>query len=152
MNKTLILTLILSSLTLNGCSVFQKDPEPREIRIVTLPADIELYQPPLPKSVGLENVHWHVITGENLEEKLLELEKLTGGAFVIYAITPKTYENLSFNMQELRRYIREQQEIIIYYRKATTKDVNKDGVVNSDDWVEINEDLQSREYQLEIED
>jgi apolipoprotein N-acyltransferase len=152
MKKILIPILILSSLTLSGCALFQKDPEVREVKIVTRPAEVILYQPPLPRAVGLENVKWHVITGANLEEKLLEIEKMQGGEFVIYAITPSTYENLSFNMQELRRYIREQQQIIVYYRTATTKDTNKDGVIDSDDWLNINSQLQAQEYRLDIQE
>ena len=34
-------------------------------------------------------------------------------------MTPQDYENMAFNLQELRRYIRQQKEIIIYYRDAT---------------------------------
>jgi hypothetical protein len=35
------------------------------------------------------------------------------------------YELMSFNMQELRRYIREVQEVVVYYRNVTIK--NPDG-------------------------
>jgi hypothetical protein len=35
------------------------------------------------------------------------------------------YELMSFNMQELRRYIREVQEVVVYYRDVTIK--NPDG-------------------------
>ena len=34
-------------------------------------------------------------------------------------MAPQDYENMAFNLQELRRYIRQQKEIIIYYRDAT---------------------------------
>ncbi len=32
------------------------------------------------------------------------------------------YELMSYNMQELRRYIREMKEVVIYYRTVTTWD------------------------------
>ena len=44
---------------------------------------------------------------------------MQGGTFVIFGMTPQDYENMAFNLQELRRYIRQQKEIIIYYRDAT---------------------------------
>ena len=36
------------------------------------------------------------------------------------AITPKGYENLAFGIGDLRRYVLQQKEIIIYYEKAVT--------------------------------
>ena len=42
---------------------------------------------------------------------------MQGGTF-IFGMTPQDYENMAFNLQELRRYIRQQKEIIIYYRDA----------------------------------
>jgi len=32
------------------------------------------------------------------------------------------YELMSYNMQELRRYIREMKEVVVYYRTVTTWD------------------------------
>ena len=40
---------------------------------------------------------------------------------VWYAITVKDYENLSVNLEELRRYIIEQQMLLQYYEEAITK-------------------------------
>ena len=37
------------------------------------------------------------------------------------AISVGDYEIMSGNMQELRRYIREVQEVIVYYRNVTIK-------------------------------
>ena len=39
--------------------------------------------------------------------------------YVFYAISPKTYELLALNMQEIKRFILQQKEIIIFYKKAT---------------------------------
>jgi hypothetical protein len=36
-------------------------------------------------------------------------------------VTPKGYENLSVGMQELRRYILQQKEIIVYYETALSE-------------------------------
>jgi len=37
----------------------------------------------------------------------------------------KDYENLALNIAELRRYINQQKQIIIYYEKAVTPEVEK---------------------------
>jgi hypothetical protein len=36
------------------------------------------------------------------------------------ALSIDTYENLAINISELRRYINQQKEIIVYYEKAMT--------------------------------
>tara|TARA_B100000900_G_scaffold415740_2_gene446936 strand:+ start:1914 stop:2036 length:123 start_codon:yes stop_codon:yes gene_type:complete len=36
----------------------------------------------------------------------------------------KDYENLALNISELKRYINQQDEIIVYYEKAVTKEAD----------------------------
>jgi len=140
----LIRLLITSSLLLSGCSIlpsFNK-PEPYvppEVRVVTEQVKMPIYQPPLPGEIRMENVRWYVITEDNLEEKVAEISQDLGGDFVVFAMTPQGYENMAYNMQELRRYILQQKEIIIYYRRATADD---DGTT-AEDWLERNEEIQS---------
>ena len=74
-----------------------------------------------PKGVEWNPVPWFVITEENLEEKIQEIESSTGNV-VIFAITPKGYENLAIGIAELRRYIKDQQAIIAYYEEALAPD------------------------------
>lgn len=66
-------------------------------------------------------VDWYVITEENLEEKLAEVQAKTGNV-VFMAITPKGYENLAIGIGDLRRYIKDQQAIIAYYEEAVTQE------------------------------
>jgi hypothetical protein len=102
---------------------------------------LEIYQPPLPQAINLEDVQFFVITEKNKEEQIAELEKLQSGSFVLFGLTPQGYENMAFNLQEIRRYILEQKEIILYYRKATQEDEDTD----SEDWLEKNEELSSEQ-------
>lgn len=74
-----------------------------------------------PKGVDWNPVPWYVITEENLDEKLAEIEAATGNV-VIMAITPKGYENLAIGIAELRRYVLDQQAIIAYYEEALAPD------------------------------
>jgi apolipoprotein N-acyltransferase len=138
--RVLISALLLAMIT--GCSLFQQQPLPEPepiIKTVTKIKPLEIYQPPLPAKIRFEEVNFLVITAENLEEKVAELEKMQKDSFVIFAMTPQTYENMSYNLQEIRRYLLQQKEIILYYRKATT---GEDGKTTADDWLEINEENQ----------
>ena len=78
-----------------------------------------------PKAVQFPPVDWFVITEENLEEKITEINSKTGNT-VIFAITPKGYENLALGIAELRRYVKDQQAIIGYYEEALTPEQPKE--------------------------
>jgi len=73
-----------------------------------------------PKAVDFPPVDWFVITEENLEEKLAEINSKTGNV-VMFTITPKGYENLAIGIADLRRYVKDQQAIIAYYEEALTE-------------------------------
>jgi len=127
---------LCTTIFLSGCSYFQKQPAAK-IEVVVQQVPVEIYQPPSPAPVLLENVEWLVITEENLQEKLSELNLIFGkDGYVFYAITPRDYENLAYNLQEIRRFIRQQKEIVLYYRSVTqqTTDEDGDGDVDIDDW------------------
>ncbi len=132
---------ILSSvllLSLGGCSLLQPQPLPAPepiIKTVTEYKTLEIYQPPLPKAIDLQDVEFFVITEKNFEEQVKKLEKMQSGTYVLFGITPQDYENMAYNLQELKRYIGQQKEIIIYYRQATRGDEDTD----SEDWMEQNE-------------
>jgi hypothetical protein len=70
-----------------------------------------------PGKVNFPPVDWYVITEENLEEKIAEIEAQQGSV-VVFAVTSKGYENLALGIAELRRYINEQKAIIVYYEDA----------------------------------
>ena len=132
--------LISSLLFVGGCSLLQPQPLPAPepiIKTVTEYKTLEIYQPPLPKEIVLQDVEFFVVTEKNWEEQVKRLQKLQDGTYVLFGITPQDYENMAYNLQELRRYIRQQKEIIIYYRQATQGDEDTD----SEDWIEKNEEV-----------
>lgn len=131
--------LLISFLLLGGCSLIQPQPLPAPepiIKTVTEYKTLEIYQPPLPKAIDLQDVEFFVVTEKNFEEQVKKLEKMQDGTYVLFGLTPQDYENMAYNLQELRRYIRQQKEIIIYYRQATQDDENTD----AEDWMERNEE------------
>lgn len=54
-----------------------------------------------------------------LDRFLDDMKSANGGDIVFVATTVKDYEMMSTNVQELRRYIRELGEVIVYYRNVT---------------------------------
>ena len=72
-----------------------------------------------PKPINLTDTRLYVVNESNLEEFLKEFEEVNGNrAFIAFSV--KDYENLSLNVAELRRYINQQNEIIIYYEEAVS--------------------------------
>ena len=146
-----ILTTLIVSLTLisfMGCST---TPEPRpmpQVKVITQEVETEIYHPPLPQEVRLEDIRWIVITKDNLEEQIVEAEKLLGGEFVVFAMIPTDYENFAWNIQELRRFIRQQKEIILYYREATGAGTNDE----PEEWLEKNAEIQAEQDAAIAED
>lgn len=131
-------------LFMSGCSLLQPQPLPTPepvIKTVTEYKTLEIYQPPLPEEIALEDVEFLVITEKNMAEQIKRLEKIQGGSYVVFALTPQAYENMAYNLQEIRRYVRQQKEIIIYYREATQGDQN----TTSEDWLEKNQEVVSEQ-------
>jgi hypothetical protein len=63
-----------------------------------------------------------VVTRETLASFMDELSRSQGNSSPVFiAITTRDYENLSLNLSDLRRYIEQQQAVIIYYRQLTTR-------------------------------
>ena len=109
----LILSLILLS---SSCSLLNRQPEEK---IVTVTKIIQPIIPVVerPKQLDLSDVDWYVVTERNMEEFLGKFEK-DNGDIVFMAISVRGYENISLNLADLRRYILQQKEIIIYYEEA----------------------------------
>lgn len=102
-----------------GCSFLPK--EPQEVKIVTEPVVIQIPQPILPKAIDLKEPTWYVVSDKNLDE-FLERVKKEQGQLVFFAMSVPDYELMSYNMQEIKRYIREMKEVVVYYRKVTTNE------------------------------
>ena len=78
----------------------------------------------MPREIDLKEPYWYVVSEKNIDEFLARIEK-DQGQVVFFAMSVPDYELMAYNMQELRRYIREVQEVVVYYRNVTIK--NPDG-------------------------
>ena len=91
----------------------------KEVVIKTKPIEIEIAQPERPREIKLERPEWFVVNSSNLQEFLEKVRKIQSDEPVFFAFTPQDYEKMSYNLQEIRRYVLQQNEIIVYYEKMT---------------------------------
>lgn len=192
-------------LALGACSTTQSYQPLPPVKVITETVEVEIYQPPLPREITLNDIDWKVITNTpckpatgkqtirgsggkwyytterfayetytkedgtearrvqrdeegnrielpqlldengngiescgNLQQKIAEVETMLDGEFVVLAITPVGYEKMAANLQDIKRYINQQKDIIFYYREATAPK----GV---DGWLEENEERQQNQ-------
>jgi hypothetical protein len=112
--SSLLLILTLTA----GCSLLTPEPQ---IQVVTNTVKTTVPIVPHPKGVNLNRVKIYVVNEDNFEEFKEEFYAKNGETAWI-AISVKDYENLSLNFAELRRYIEQQKEIIVYYEEAVKPD------------------------------
>ena len=150
--KTIALGLAL--LTISGCSLLG----PKEVEIITKPVQIDIVQPVLPRPIDLKEPKWYVVSDSVIIENCLkdpetkksncklgredlypegytyldkfidDIKKNHGGDIVFFAMTVDDYELMAFNTQEIKRYINQLGEVIVYYRNVTIND-NEGGAV-----------------------
>jgi len=91
-------------------------PEPR---IVTVTNTVKTTVPIVahPKGAQINNIKIYVVTAENYDE-FVERFSAKNSELAYIAISIKDYENLSLNFAELKRYIEQQKQIIVYYEEA----------------------------------
>ena len=147
---------VLALLTISGCSLLQQAP--REVEIITKPVKIDIVQPVLPRAIDLKEPKWYVVSDTKIIENCLkdpetkksncklgredlypegytyldkfidDIKKNHGGDIVFVAMTVDDYELMSYNTQEIKRYINQLGEVIVYYRNVTINDEEAAGV------------------------
>ena len=125
--KNLILVISLGVLT-TGCSMIPTQTKP--VEVVTIAERPPMYHPPLPLEVQLSDVDWEVLTPELMEEYIKLVEEGNAPRKAYYALTTKEYENLSMNMAEITRYIKDTLGIIEFYREYDKKEEDKEKDTN----------------------
>ena len=91
----------------------------KQIEVTAKPLDRKIVQPVMPREIDLKEVRWLTITPENYEEQFALIEDQEG-ELVFLAMTVPDYETMAYNMQEIKRYITELKDVVVYYRKVTT--------------------------------
>ena len=111
--KKLLTCSMVSTLLLSSCS-WKPEKEIVTVEKVISPT-IAIAQKP--KAVKMLEAKIIVITEKNLPEVIKKV-KAGMGEFVIYGLDPASFKNLALNFEEIKRYIEQQKEIIIYYEEA----------------------------------
>ena len=120
MKRLVLSSLILSTLLLSsGCSYFKFKNPLKTIEIKTVEVERVIPTQNRPRPMSMNNIHFYVVTEQNFEEFKERFVK-ENGDFLFYALSVRDYETLALNMAEIKRYILQQKEIIIYYEKAVT--------------------------------
>ena len=107
----LLLPLLLLS---SGCSSW-REVLPVEVKTVEVERKIPIQNRPRP--VKLDDVYFYVVSADNFDDFKKRFEK-ENGDLVFYALSVRDYETIAYNMAELKRFIDQQQQIIVYYEEA----------------------------------
>src|SRR5210317_62162 len=112
------LVTVMSILFLSGCSSLRPEPE---IKTVTKIEKVQIPVVARPKPLQLNDTRVFVVTKDNYEEFAKEFTE-TYGELAFVALSMKDYENLALNIADIKRFLEQQNEIILYYEKAVTED------------------------------
>ena len=113
-----ILVVMAAVIFLTGCSSLRL---PAEIKTVTKIEKVTIPTVARPKPVQLNDVRVYVVNADIYEEFVKEFTA-ENGELAFVALSMQDYENLALNIAELRRYINQQKNIIIYYEKSVTEE------------------------------
>ena len=110
---------------LSGCAILDKT-EP--ITVKTIAKRPPMYHPPLPSEINAQAVEFEILTPQIMKEYILLVEEGKAPRKPFYSLTTQQYENLSLNMVEIKRYIRQILTIVKFYRdydKEKVKEVKE---------------------------
>ena len=111
-----ISSLLLLSLVISGCSSW---PKLTQIEVQTVEVERNIPKQNRPQPITMNTtMKWWVVTEENFKEFKEKFQKENGDPLVAYVLSVRDYETLALNMAEIKRYIEQQKEIIIYYEEA----------------------------------
>ena len=118
--KKSVLYLVPLAILLSSCS-WKSEKEIVTVDRIVKPT-IAIAQKPRPVDFG--DLKVKVITEANVQEVIEEM-KTNQGQFLVYALDPLTFKNLAIGIEEIKRYIQQQKDIIVYYEKALTDNVTE---------------------------
>lgn len=108
-SKTLLLLLLLG-----GCSTtYVPQAQPN------IPVAVPIAQP-----MTLNSVEWQVLSVAQLRALADQLQKAQNAHVVVFVLDTTNYNNLSLNMAEIERYIKEQDAILDMLKTLIAQRVN----------------------------
>jgi hypothetical protein len=120
-----LLTIIFATLFLSGCAIFGPDIPPNA---TVQTQEFTLVPPKQTRPITMKEVKFNVISKQVFIETLMEkyemdlttAEDIAGEVFEedisLFTVNAQYYGNLGENMQEIIRFIKQQQNALQYYR------------------------------------
>ena len=75
------------------------------------------------------NIHKNPSNTQNIDELVKQYEEKNGPDWVFYVMEVESFERLALNMEDIKRYIQQQKQIIIYYEEAVKPKEKTDGKI-----------------------
>ena len=116
-----LVSISIALMMASSCSLLPT----KQIEVTAKPMDRIITQPVLPREIDLKEPLWYVVSDKNIDEFHERLIK-EHGQVVFVAMSIPDYELMSYNMQELKRYITELKEVVVYYEKVTDPEALND--------------------------
>ena len=113
--------MILGILLLTACSSYKPEKEIVTVEKIIKP-QIQVVE--RPKPVQMNDIKFYVVTEQNLDAFIERFGK-ENGEIVFYSISVRDYENMAVNLGELRRYIEQQNSVILYYETAVNPPIEE---------------------------
>lgn len=111
MNFSKLFLFSLLALPLAACNT-------PNVNITSAPLQLNIAQPAAPAPVVLDNMNFRVVTKSTIDSFVKEQVTSQGNDNPVFiVIGTKDYQAIRLNLAELQRYIAQQQQIIVYYRK-----------------------------------
>ena len=129
------LLLLSTVLILSGCSLFKQQTQYIDRPV---PSEYTLLPATQPEAIETKAVTFNVISRQKFTEALMKkyhLDLDTAAAIAkevfeddlaLFTVNSKNYGNLGENMQEILRFIREQREVVQYYRESVPEPTSAD--------------------------
>ena len=128
MNKlTYFSGLLIVLLAMTACS---RLAEREIVTVTTVVENIKIDAPVIqivkrPTPITMKDADIVVVTESNLQEVISRI-KNTQGEFVLYAMTASSFEALALNLEQIKRFIEEQNQVILYYEKAVSPEIEEE--------------------------
>ena len=119
-----IAIIVSLALIASGCSMIQ--PKAKPVSVTTIAERPPMYHPPLPMEIQVDPVDWEILTPDNMQVYLDNLKKGEAPNRAFYSLSSKEYENLSMDIADITRYIKEILGIIRFYRDYDKEEEEED--------------------------
>ena len=107
------LLLVVVLLIFSGCSTFKSE---KQIEVITQEIEKPKLNLDVVEPLDLKPIKWIVITRENVAQVFNQIEQ-EGKSVALFALDTDTYEILAINMEDIKRYILTQNQILIKYKE-----------------------------------